>query len=881
MDYKQKLELLEKKYLENKTIKNALLLVQKYRTAYKFFNNFIYVKKALVIIKERMAENSLDARLILYRSYFAYLEGNIYESKSYLKVIKQGKNYYKENDKELYIFYLYVSGLVEQRDKYIKLLSKFIVDNKIVSCYIADLYLEDVEYNMCYKYLKEGNNSPLFFEIMYKYFDDNKEVEDNKGLLSRLLRWCYYHNISVSSLLTKQGKNISNQIKDNISLFTKIYYQHEEDYILEKLCQALIKKEETSKDSFLLYLKAAKKQISLKNLNKMLILSSYKNNYENISYFFMKNFLLEEKLTSEIKGFIFHLLIIKENLNQLLEENNLLIVEHSIYGVDNGLTDIYNLSVYRYCLLNQKKFLIEKNYVNKMEAILFENLFNYKVHVNNKFIRYVAIKEYEKKDLIFFPIENQEGTVKTSTSEFSYYFFDDSKNNMIKEIPVFYPMVYSLDISIYIYFYNRGKRTPELLISCSNYCLNNSINEDEILHILEDTGGLKNLTTEYINKINLLMASIYLNKKEYKKALEYFNKINYSKLSGDYIEKLLIVLLETKNYKKASDLLLLKRQKISQGVIIYALEKLLTQDELKKNRGLVSISFEMIKKGSLNLQLINLVLSEYETTLDELLSFYKIINKKNIFNKTLAEKIIISTIKNRFINEEIENIFVKLYKQINLEKSTTLFIDYLSYEVIKNGYVVSEEVLKILEEVYSYNKITLMTLAISYYYKKVKNYDIIKQGINEMEKEKILFPVFKEEFFSCCGDYVNKFQPFIYHSEKNKQVYFNFKFKEEVTFKKVEMEYFKFGLFVKKIVLFYNEEIDYYFEEVHDSGSITTDIKKFKNKQNKLRDTTSEYTVINNACIYKEKFKYNEVENIIISLLNNQINLVGQLMEDE
>ena len=92
------------------------------------------------------------------------------------------------------------------------------------------------------------------------------------------------------------------------------------------------------------------------------------------------------------------------------------------------------------------------------------------------------------------------------------------------------------------------------------------------------------------------------------------------------------------------------------------------------------------------------------------------------------------------------------------------------------------------------------------------------------------------------------------------------------------MDYFKYGMYITILPIFYGEDIEYYFVENMESGNITT--KRFFTTNNKktIYDVNDEYFKINNAFIYTYEGKYDEAEKVIKDIISKDYNLKGKLL---
>jgi hypothetical protein len=148
----------------------------------------------------------------------------------------------------------------------------------------------------------------------------------------------------------------------------------------------------------------------------------------------------------------------------------------------------------------------------------------------------------------------------------------------------------------------------------------------------------------------------------------------------------------------------------------------------------------------------------------------------------------------------------------------------------------------------------------------------LAEALAGQEEAGILFPVFRESRDKQpLSPYIEKNQPFLYRGLPDKNVWLYYRLDAQPVFRALPMGYLRFGLYLAVLPLFYNETITYYFSEEMPTGSITTREAAIKNEGVYLNETNTEdaFFTINNAIVYEQMFKYEQVEKIITGLVKD------------
>jgi hypothetical protein len=159
-----------------------------------------------------------------------------------------------------------------------------------------------------------------------------------------------------------------------------------------------------------------------------------------------------------------------------------------------------------------------------------------------------------------------------------------------------------------------------------------------------------------------------------------------------------------------------------------------------------------------------------------------------------------------------------------------------------------------------------------------KTEEIFTQSIKAQETEGILFPIFKASKI-IQSTYIEKHRPFLYRCLPGRTVMLNYKVDGEDTWRAKQMLYWRFGVYLVHIPHFYNERLTYYFSEEMSTGSITTRQEEIHNSEmymdNKQIDP---FFVINNAVIYEQMFKYEQVESTITGMVKDVRLVISELL---
>ncbi len=844
-------------------IKRALLVISKIRLDISINGDKNLLKLASDFADFCYSKNNLDARILIYKLYFNTLSGKeSLESAKIIKVINSGLKYFKANDIELYYQIVFVYAKFSTNEKQLKKYLKIFedgIDNDICKIYLADLYLgEDNEKTLSYlNKINKRVGSVMYFEVMFKYFLKNVCSSENIKKLICVIKWAELHNIDTIPLINKNIDALADYAFFNIEFIKKLYEKVSDDKLLSEICKYYIGRKEIGKRAFKYYKLAMKKQVEVNDLNKYFIRGAFENGYENISHYFMVTYLENNVLEQNIESFIYHVMIVNEHLNDLIEES-IGNIEGFIKKSFNKNIDEYVLSTYVYALLNKEKFGFDKNEFELLEKKIFENLFAYKIVVGSKFEE-ILITYKDRAEIKKYSVIDSCAYIVSPTPEFSYYLCDKDNNIVSSEVSI-KPLIYSYSIDIYLYFYKNGFYSDEFYIFLANYMLEQNVSDEDIIKVFTKALEINGLDSEFNKRLNTYVAQINILSGNYEDAIKNISKINYENISKTFLEKVIEAYINTKKYDEVYEIISQMAGKISDEIIL----SLLKIDDEKVLKRFSNVFLNRVIYGLEDKALLSIVLKHSDMTFDMqgvLLEKSKNIGvKEPVFIKKYFENII----DKKLLTKEVEE-FVFENLELISDKELEKYFKLVLYNVINNEYKVTKNTYKIIEKTEKSLDICLILIK---NFEKNTSFDI-NEIAKKMSDNNLVID--DENILKLLDEdiYYRKHKFFTYTVANAENVYLYYKLND--VFKKIKMDYYGYNYYYTKIVMFFGEEVEYYFVTERASGSVETKKERFVNKNDKyFVDNSDNYSVINNALIAHNKYQMSEFEKNIELLLDTE-----------
>lgn len=211
----------------------------------------------------------------------------------------------------------------------------------------------------------------------------------------------------------------------------------------------------------------------------------------------------------------------------------------------------------------------------------------------------------------------------------------------------------------------------------------------------------------------------------------------------------------------------------------------------------------------------------FKGTISKLLNLYEVSMENGCYSKNVAEEILFKGILTRKHSEEVMDVF-STYTNIEDNQIIQQWMRrYIAAQILIEETNVSVKIMKLLEDIVEKEVDFGMYLALLKVYTKTipPNDRLIVRLIKELTNAGIFFSWYMQlvpENF--LGESHRIQQYFEYNSNTGKRVLFNYRLDDEVQFKKLEMKHVALGLYVVNVIMFYNEGIQYYIEEIDSEG---------------------------------------------------------------
>lgn len=885
----------EERFKAEKSNRNAFALIESYWLCYKISGDNGFLHKAYHTVVTMSEINFSIIEFYFLNVFFNIELGNFERASELMDGLKTTKGYYKNNDVKSYAWYSFLLSLLYSRtgkkraaEKQYNILSEI---NDDYEYYLYDLLLgmlnnefkdyEDTIDFISYSY-KNGCRSVFIFYTAIECFNNAPKTitKFDENLFFGLVRWSLNKNIDIGKLIHNFKNVMLAFFPKHVQLLEEVYSRYPSEELLTRICTELMEKMDYSSHAFYYYKEAETKQLELPNIYTMIIKSACIAGDENISRYTVDRFLKSQTADRELLAFVFHLIITKYKSSDLLKEYKGEIMDFACESLRKSQSGRYYNSIYTMFVEDKNS---NKDLVLRAEKLIYDDLFKFRLHIDNNKVKYIWISEKELKEMREYPLAGKTRIIMASGEKFSCKFLGKEQREIIETPYKTARLVENAGVELYKRFFNKGLVSAELLIALSNHYMSYEELPGESIDVFKITVKNAQISASYRMLVNATIGNYYASRKDYKRAAQYYRDVDENSLNDSYIEQMLMAYINGKDYDKAVRLIIKKAECISDRNLFYALKQIIAIKTYDKD--IADVAYELTLKSWYDKALTGIVFQYYNGSREEWQALSRALSAMSVSEQGLDEIILKNAIWMHIFDKGSQSVFWRMYE---MDAENALIHEYTifcTYEIIVKGTKPEYETIEILEKIFAGNGDHFIAYALCHVYinhgiTTFQSEAIIQAAIKNCKTDKLIFPIFKQvKDKKMISAYIESNQPFIYHGFPNKTIKLYYRIDGETGFKSRTMQYVKFGLYFAHIPSFYGETITYYFSEEMETGSITTKHESVENKNMKLSDdTNSPFYALNNALIYEQLFKYDMVEAIITERLKEKPRIKGWIL---
>jgi len=752
------------------------------------------------------------------------------------------------------------------------------------------LHLSAGEFDEAFSHLRDafrnGSNSIFLYEGLYRYYRTTPH-KPHSGIILAVLIYAAERGVDISDIAQRHKDALFTAILSNPEAGEHLYKLSGYLPLLQGICTHRIASNDVSALAYSYYKAAENKQIFVDGLSQHLVYAAYAHNASHISHRALAQFFKIEKMERGLAVYVYHLLLTTPGMEDLVLSQQSRILQLAENCIKAGISGREANSVYHYYWLKCE----EPANSDKLEEILSHNLTLFEITTaQNSDVRHIYITEPENRGMTVHNLREHQDSliIEASSHNFSYTCLGAGRRTILDEQLTVKRMIPGVGAELYQHFFDKGDRRFHLLVYLSNHYRDQALSTQkpsyDAIPVFEAVWAEKTITKAYRMHIIAALGQLYYKASNFSLALECYDELDEDALDQNLTEQTLSIYMRTNEAERAVQLIAKKHSNISSGVLQDAICNLLSNPI--DHAPLAGVAYELIINGLYKPQLLDLVLDHFNASYSEWTALAQQLHANDITCLNLDKLILETALWMAQWDTDAQKAFVRVFKSGDetTNEVTAQFVEYATYELLANYARPEYDTLDILEAwclQEPENTLLVWGLASCYLQHNITTFNSEKircLAIETLENQGILFPIFKESRFARIP-FIEKNQPFLYRGLPGKDYRLNYHTDDAPNFITVPMQYIKYGMYVACIPLFYNEEITYYFSEELATGSVGTKPDTIKNTTPFLHNhPTDQFFTINNAIIYEQMFKHDQVEKALNKLVKDVQTVKSKLL---
>lgn len=831
---------------------------------------------SLAIIERMRAIDDTSYFIKLFQAQVEISKGRESESAWILENVAESLIGKKDDNIEMYCYYLYVRTL-QKRDvgftaEVIKKIREY-YDNGYDSYKLLWIlfYLdESFDTNQSLKiarikeqYLK-GMSSPIMYYEAMREFNEQPE----------LLRFLNDFEIQILCFGSKEGyisNRLANQLADVCSsmkrfnplllkILTTIYDTNKNINILSSIISMLIKGNITDSRYFCWYEEAVARGIKLTGLYEYYMQSLPDDYNQPIPQIVLMYFSYNTSVSSDKLSVLYRNIIENKDENKNIYEAFLKQMNYYVAGcISKGNIDENLAVVY--------EDVLKSAMVTKEMAVKLPDIVNtYVVRCNNENMRYVYLLHKEMKECECYPIVDGKAYIPIYTSEPALIFSNQDGNRYCKTIE--YTIDKLLDMEDYLKICNEMDIDDlhlKLYFTDKFVKFHKEDYKENTVDILEYISKESSIRNSYKIFLEKEIVEYYSSNYDGDKVDEFLEEIDDSELLGTSIRKIEELMIVRGIYDKA--FLYMKKfgyTYIEPRRVLKFVNKRILDTDFANDKLLVEMAGYLFRKGKYNENILRYLEMYYYGSTEEMYNLWTRCKDYEIVDRQMCEKLLAQMLFTRSYINKATKIYKEYLKCGALGNVKKAFLFYKSYEYFVHDAVIDDEIFDFIEEELI-NKNSIPQLCSLAYAKNCASLekldetqlDICKNVVEDMCRNNKMFGFFKkfDKYFKLPASIVDK-TIVEYHASSDSKVYIHYQLEtgnlEKKEYSVSKMDNIFNSIFVKDFILFYGEKIKYYITEEIDGEVKVTESKNLVSEEDGLTAKNTRFGMLNDMMVCQD-----------------------------
>ncbi len=763
---------------------------------------------------------------------------------------------------EDYGYYLYVRTLLEENDSFRRSAREEIAhiyemnpDNMFVACLYVRMNKGSLSAHQCLEIYEQqyeyGSSSPiLYLETLSLFKESLAYLTKTDAFELQALSFAMRYGMYTSEMAKRVSEIASRRKQMSKELFRflcKSYEMYRDEETLRVLCTLMIRSGMSTRECFVWYERAVKKQLRITSLYEYYMLSADPRVDKLPPRSVLMYFAYHCELDERRKAYLFSLLVRHgDEIPELLHQYEQTIEEFVLSEMEKGMISENLAILYRH-VLARETITIPKD---KIQKIAFKHLVKVK---DPDVVNVVVVRDKLRTESVY-PIEKQRAYIDCYTSDYVIMLEDvhgnrycdeqlwtDERLMAVEKMAMYLEEQDLLNVGFWMYRTHIAG-SPE--------------QADESLWPMYEKLILSGEVDEtYVRELTGKLLKLYFEREQYEKMDALLEVYDVAAVSEDERAELIRYLIYMRRDEKALELLY---EFGFAQVSIKALTRLLGRElerypEFDHRR--MALVYHTFCFGKYTQEMLEYLCRYFEGTLKQMKEIWRACIEFEVEASAIAERILQCYLFSHGYLAGIADVFSYYVAHRRRESVVRGYIYDMTYRYFVKQQLSQPDVFRVLEEMLEDGCEMPNESVIAYLYymaTEESNYSdrqkiLIARLVNRMIAEKQYVP-----FFSAFVEFIPWLRPYaeltylVYRTTPGSNVTLHYlKDGDDGQYIRIRLKEVCAGYYCQKFVLFFGERLQYYFMEQQGLESILTESGYLEKSDMTGEDAESRYGLLN------------------------------------
>lgn len=696
-----------------------------------------------------------------------------------------------------------------------------------------------------------GNRSPLMFTEAAAAINAEPSLLHEPGMFEvQTVAFAVHHDF-LEREAALQFSYLAERQKEYKDIFylvlTGIYKRFQLKEALSALCQMLIRAKKKEPMYAVWYQKGVDEQLRISELYEYYMYTKG-NDVEEVlepavlTYFAYNSKLHDKRLSYLYANIVTH----KESNRDAYESYKNKIFEYALTQMRERKNDSFLTILYNECMNEEQ---LRKEFLAGLEGIAFRH----EIRCSAPGIRYVCVAHREFDKEIIVPLVGGSAQVDIYTEHATIALMDEKHNRYLHGIPYENRKLMHVE-DCFQEAYQVSPGSNMLLLALAEKALKEKKTDAYSIELRKKASLIPGLRPTFADELNRALIIHFSENLEENRLESMFRSLNWAQVPEKYRGKMIGMLIARNSFQQAMELL---ETYGYASVDLKYLERFcaeLPQDILSDNIGFMTdLMYYVFKQGRRNTRIFATLLENYQGKTIDMYNLWQEAADRQIDTGKMDERLLAQILFTEAYLPYGDAVFRKYYNPLGNRQLCKAYMTYVAYKFLLSDTPISDETIAIMKKDTNLDEYDICILALLKLCSDAEELsqeerDFAEYWLTRMESRGKVLPEFLK---------LGKYFPLPESLEDKKLIEYRTNPKHRVTLhysyrvagkrqqRDVAMRDICYGIFVKELVLFYGETIEYVITDESAEENIVSEKTVLVGTLDKNMTSTSRFAQIN------------------------------------